>query len=294
MFETVNKSEKVSDGIISQIRDAILSGELKPGDKLASEKELMVEFGVSKATMREALRVLEVMGLIEIRKGLGGGSFVAEVSMGTTIHGILNFLHFQSVSMKEITLLRYLLEPTVAQIAALKRTDEDIRKLGDIIGEGEPAEAGPKEIARGISFHRYLARITENPMLILVIDFVDGYLDTLKIKLHMGGDFYEHVKSTHQIILECLIQKDPLATAIAMTHDILEVDRLMSRQADSPAFDPAEIQFDRQLGELQFRLNPNALVVSEDDPALEAPGAVIRRVGKSRLFVVGSEYLGRA
>ncbi|MBU0988954.1 MAG: GntR family transcriptional regulator, partial [Proteobacteria bacterium] len=62
MFKTVNKSDKISDNIIAQIRDSILSGQLKPGDRLASEKELIEQFGVSKATMREALRVLEVMG----------------------------------------------------------------------------------------------------------------------------------------------------------------------------------------------------------------------------------------
>jgi GntR family transcriptional repressor for pyruvate dehydrogenase complex len=73
MFKTASKSEKVSDKIIHQIRNAILSGQLMPGDKLASEKELMEQFEVSKATMREALRVLEVLGLIEIRKGTAGG-----------------------------------------------------------------------------------------------------------------------------------------------------------------------------------------------------------------------------
>ena len=85
MFKAANKSEKVSDSIIAQIRDAILSGQLKPGDRLASEKELIEQFNVSKATMREALRVLEVIGMIEMRKGIAGGAFVAEVGMRTTI-----------------------------------------------------------------------------------------------------------------------------------------------------------------------------------------------------------------
>ena len=81
MFKATDKTEKVSESIITQIRDAILSGKVKPGDRLASEKELLSQFSVSKATMREALRVLESMGLIEIRKGVVGGVFIAEVDM---------------------------------------------------------------------------------------------------------------------------------------------------------------------------------------------------------------------
>ena len=89
MFKPSIKTEKVSSHIIEQIRDAILSGRLKPGDRLASERELIMQFQVSKATMREALRVLEVMGLIEIRKGVSGGVFIAEVEMSTTINSII-------------------------------------------------------------------------------------------------------------------------------------------------------------------------------------------------------------
>ena len=95
----------------------------------------MSEFGVSKATLREALRVLEGMGLVEIRKGIDGGVFIAEVDMKTTIHGILNFLHFKSVSIKDITMIRYLLEPPVTQIAASRIQPDDIVKLESMITE---------------------------------------------------------------------------------------------------------------------------------------------------------------
>ncbi|MCK4783939.1 MAG: FadR family transcriptional regulator [Desulfobacteraceae bacterium] len=99
MFRAASKTEKISDHIIEQIRDAVLSGQFKPGDRLASENELINQFEVSKATIREALRVLEVMGLIEIKKGVGGGVFIAEVEMKTTINSIINFLYFKSVNM---------------------------------------------------------------------------------------------------------------------------------------------------------------------------------------------------
>jgi len=223
MFNNANKSEKVSDNIIAQIRDAILSGKLKPGDRLASEKELIEEFGVSKATMREALRVLEVIGLLEIRKGISGGAFVAEVGMRTTLHAIVNFLHFRTVTIREITMLRYLIEPSVAQVAAAKRTDKDIEKLEQVIGAG--ITPGDTEVSREISFHRYLARMTENTILTLIIDMVDNLLKSMKNKIGLPPDFYEHVRDAHYLVLECLIQQDGLAAKIAMANDVVGVGK---------------------------------------------------------------------
>jgi DNA-binding FadR family transcriptional regulator len=78
MFKSA-KSNKISGHIIEQIREAIFKGQLKPGDKLPPERELMKNFKVSKATLREALRSLEVLGFLEIRKGVSGGAFVTEV-----------------------------------------------------------------------------------------------------------------------------------------------------------------------------------------------------------------------
>ncbi len=244
IFKTATKSEKVSDKIIGQIRDAILSGQLKPGDRLASEKELMEQFEVSKATMREALRVLEVLGLIEIRKGTGGGTFVAEVDMKTTIHSLINFVHFQQVSVREITMLRYLIEPSVARIAASKATPEDVSNLKKIIGG--TIEPPRSELSKEIGFHRYLARMAGNTLLTLLIDFVDNLLEDIKKQLNLGRDFYAEVRQAHEKILECLIEKDSLAAGIAMTHDLLEVGKALCSVDESVPFDPKELVFTNQ------------------------------------------------
>ncbi|MFH0786908.1 MAG: GntR family transcriptional regulator [Pseudomonadota bacterium] len=239
MFQAAKKTFKISDQIIDQIRDAILSGKLKPRDRLASEKELADQFSVSKATMREAMRVLEVMGLIEMRKGVSGGIFIAEVDMRTTIHSIINFLHFQPISIKEITMLRYLIEPTVAQIAASKITAKDIQNLKKILDE--KTSGNDNEIFKEISFHRYLARMAENTLLILIVDFVDNLLSSLKSKMKLSSDFYREVRKAHQHILDCLIRKDAIGAGIAMTQDLLEVDRYLCRFMESAPFDPAEL-----------------------------------------------------
>lgn len=234
MFEAIKKREKVSEGIVNQFRDAILGGGLKPGDSLDSEKALMEKFEVSKASLREALRVLEVMGLIEIRKGVSGGVFVSEVSLRTTIMGILNFLHFQPVLIKEATMLRYIIEPPIAQIAALVREDSDITKLKEIININSPAAS--------IDFHRYLVRISKNPLLILVIDFIIGYMGSLKAKLGLGEDFYEATSRHHDEITDCLNERNPTGASAAMTKDILSVDEYLSEVTGITCFDPTKIK----------------------------------------------------
>lgn len=284
MFKSVAKSEKVSDNIIAQIRDSILSGRLKPGDRLASEKELITQFEVSKATMREALRVLEVMGLIEIRKGIGGGAFVAEVDMRTTINSIINFLHFKPVSIREITMLRYMIEPKVARIAATKVTGKDIHYLRDVLRER--SKEGESEVFKEISFHRYLARMAENTILVLTIDFIDNLLSDIKATLRLGPDFYEQVRRAHENILECLIQRDPDASEIAMSNDLLDVGRYLSRITGSPSFEPEDLGIVERNHGINGRLSPGARIVNEEDPLLKVEGVKAKRVGSSNLYMV--------
>ena len=182
LYQEVEKSSKVSDIIIKQIRNSILTGELKPGDKLASEKELVDQFKVSKSSMREALRALEVLGLIDTRKGIGGGTFVSKVDTNTTILSMINFLHFHPFTIKDITMVRYLIEPPVAHDAALRRTAKDIESLKTIIENYNPKMSEQKGV-KGFEFHSYLARIAGNPILSLLIDFVGNVLESLKMYL---------------------------------------------------------------------------------------------------------------
>ena len=243
-FTAPKRPEKISDQIIAQIRDIILVGELKPGDKLGSEKELIAQFGVSKGTLREALRVLEAMGLVEIRKGLSGGVFIAEVDMKTTIHSIINFLHFKAVSIKDITMLRYIVEPFIVKIAVQNATEEDLHKLKVMISNeaGEPRnqiERNRPDVKKGISFHRYLARLTHNPILILIMDFVDNLLSDMKSQLDLGPQFYDRVKESHARVLDCLIKKDIDGAKRELTADIVSVGHFMAKKAGTPHFDPA-------------------------------------------------------
>jgi GntR family transcriptional repressor for pyruvate dehydrogenase complex len=303
LFQAASRTHKISDQIIEQIRNAILSGKFKPGDKVASEKELMSEFGVSKATLREALRVLEGMGLVEIKKGISGGVFIAEVDMRTTIHGH-NFLHFKTVSVKDITMIRYLLEPPVAQIAALRIQPEDIVKLESMIVE-HPAV--PQTIvSREIGFHRYLVRMTENPILILVMDFIDNILNDIKFKLDPGVEFYHKVAKAHHAILECLKQKDGVGAREKIVNDLLEVGDHLAKLSGTQSFDPTmlldeNLPFRPRQTSLSLDQSLNEVVLSKDlqqifgeDLAdrLHKQGVVFRRIGTGELYLIALHQPG--
>jgi GntR family transcriptional regulator, transcriptional repressor for pyruvate dehydrogenase complex len=303
LFQAASRTHKISDQIIEQIRNAILSGRFKPGDKVASEKELMSEFGVSKATLREALRVLEGMGLVEIKKGITGGVFIAEVDMKTTIHGIINFLHFKTVSIKDITMIRYLLEPPVAQIAALRIQPEDIVKLESMIKE-DPAT--PHTIvSREIGFHRYLVRMTENPILILVMDFIDNILNDIKFQLDLGNEFYHKVAEAHQAILDCLKQKDGIGARREIVHDLLEVGNHMAKVSGTQPFDPTmlldenlplhphqtSLSLDRSLNEVILSKDLQRIFGEELADRLHKQGVVFRRIGTGELYFIALDDL---
>ena len=175
MFKSV-KSNKISDHIVEQIREAIFEGRLKPGDKLPSEKKLMEDFKVSKATLREAMRSLEVLGFLEIKKGVSGGAFVTEVDMKTARDSFTNFLHFKNLSLNDLTEVRLLLESHIAEKAALTITEDDLNRLKKLIEECDyilkhdiPIESRKNEI----EFHRIIGSISGNPILMFILDFVE-------------------------------------------------------------------------------------------------------------------------
>jgi GntR family transcriptional repressor for pyruvate dehydrogenase complex len=207
--------------------------------------------------------------------------------MRTTIHSLINFVHFQPLSIREITMLRYLIEPTVAQIAAAGITDQDIQNLRKIIGES--IESGGSELSKEIGFHRYLGRMAGNTLLTLIIDFIDNLLEDIKSRLDLGPEFYTEVRKAHQMILECLIQKDAVAAGVGMSNDLLHVGEQLCKLDGSVPYDPFVLQKNLSPHDFQMGLNMRARVVNDTDPCLQEEGALIKRIGCSNLclFVGG-------
>ena len=98
------------------------------------------------------------------------------------------------------------------------------------------------DASSGIGFHRYLARLSENPILILIMDFIDNILRDIKPQLNLGAEFFNKVKEGHRLILDCLIAKDGVGAKREITKDILDVGKYMAELAGTSVFDPAMLE----------------------------------------------------
>jgi GntR family transcriptional repressor for pyruvate dehydrogenase complex len=227
MFKSV-KSNKVSEHIVEQIRKAIFDGTLRPGDKLPPERELTKNFKVSKATLREAMRSLEVLGFLDIRKGVSGGGFVTEVDMKKARDSFINFLHFKNLSLNNLTEVRLILESHIAEKAAVAITEDDLKGLKKLIEECEyvlkhdiPIESRKNEI----EFHRIIGSVTGNPILMFILDFVEDLLIDTKEILQPGKEFSKKVLNAHKRIYKALLEKNSKKVKQEMIKHIREVER---------------------------------------------------------------------
>jgi GntR family transcriptional repressor for pyruvate dehydrogenase complex len=245
MFECA-KTSKVSENIVNQIRKAIFEGNLKPGDKLPSDKELMDNFGVSKGSLREALRSLEVLGLLKIRKGTLGGAFVTEVDTETAKEGFSNFFVFRDLSLKNLFDVRLILEAHIAECAASIISDDDLQRLKQILQETRDALRNDLPLdyrGKEVSFHLIIANATQNPLLIFLLDFVESLLLDAKGILNTGRDFSEKVLEAHERIYKALVARDASQAKNAIIQDIMEVQEALLR-----------IQTEKNIPELKLRM----------------------------------------
>lgn len=224
VFQQVQQN-KVALDIIRQVRRTILEGKLRPGDRLPPEKELVLKFGVSKHSLREALRALESMGFLSIRKGAGGGAVVLEVDMKTTRDSIFNFLYFQNVTVADLSQVRRIFEPHLAKMAAERMSEEELGRLRLIHERCHDALARGENIYKHeIEFHRVIAEAGGNPVLVLIQDFVNSLLGDLKRDLRPGLEFLEQVLDAHDRILAAVQAGDGDVASDEMLRHVCEVE----------------------------------------------------------------------
>ncbi|MFZ0613227.1 MAG: FadR/GntR family transcriptional regulator [Desulfobacterales bacterium] len=232
MFKTA-RVNRISHNIVDQIRENILAGKLKPGDRLPSEKELSIEFGVSKASLREALRALESLGMLEVKQGMSGGAFVKEVDLETARNNMFNYIFFQNPSIGEFTQLRTLIEPQVAEIAASKITDTDLDYLEENLNRTrETMDSGPFYYDLDTKFHHRIAQISGNRLICFVIDSLKNAIVQIKLQLELDRDFSIQVYKAHMRIFDALRKREPQNARTEMHRHIVEVDERMTSFCD--------------------------------------------------------------
>jgi GntR family transcriptional repressor for pyruvate dehydrogenase complex len=209
LFEPVSTA-RISVAIAAQIRAAILTGKLAPGDRLPTERELTQRFEVSRVTVRDALRSLETAGLVEIRVGAAGGAFVTAPSSGVVGQGISDMLMLSKVDPDEITEARLIMELGTVELAVERATDEDITELREIAERGARAvAAGDYDPAVAREFHARLAAAAHNRAIDLIAATFSGPLSMHSVREREPAEWsHERSADEHLQLVDAVESRD--------------------------------------------------------------------------------------
>src|SRR5690606_12187781 len=157
----------------------LAKGQLKPGDKLPSERDLAARLHVSRNTLREALRTLERAGILELRKGATGGAYILHGSSGAIVNGLSDLYHLGAITPHQLTESRIWISEIVVRVACERATEEDLQALEANIAAAQRADAEDHFDDRqrlNREFHLILASITRNPIIQSTMEGIMGVL----------------------------------------------------------------------------------------------------------------------
>jgi DNA-binding FadR family transcriptional regulator len=216
------KKESISDVVTENIKESILSGNFKPGDKFFSEHELMDQFQVSRIVVRESLRKLEATGLLIIKHG--SGMFVAESNAGAISDALTSALKMQKVNIDEITEARLSFEPAIARLAVERMTPEYLDALKANMEEARKLLAN-NSLAKNknIDFHRIIAEATQNRVVRLSMTALLHAVRNLDPPTRGQKVRDKAALSFHRKILKAIEEKDSDKTEKLMYEHIIKV-----------------------------------------------------------------------
>jgi GntR family transcriptional regulator, transcriptional repressor for pyruvate dehydrogenase complex len=226
-FESVRRA-KVYEEVARQIERLILK-KLQPGDKLPSERELADTLGVSRSSIRDAIRSLELMGMVEARQG--AGTVVLEISAGSLVNPIANTLKRKEEMIGELLDFRKMLEPPLAARAATHASEEEISEMQEILARQErKLRAGESTIPEDSEFHYSIALASRNSVVLKVIDtLMDLLRDTRERSLQIEGRPQKSLAG-HRRILEAIKRRNGEAAKAAMRRHIEDVEEIVLRE----------------------------------------------------------------
>ena len=223
-FEVVRRN-KVYEEVARQIERLILK-KLKPGDKLPSERELAETLRVSRSSIRDAIRGLELTGLVEPRQGTG--TIVREISASSVVNPFASALKRRKELVSELLDFRKMLEPPLAARAATHASPEEISEMEDILRRQEEKQRqGEAAVAEDAEFHYSVALASDNSVVIKVLDILMDLLrDTRQRSLQVEGRPQKSL-SGHRRILAAIKAHDAESAKNAMRRHIEDVEEIV-------------------------------------------------------------------
>jgi GntR family transcriptional repressor for pyruvate dehydrogenase complex len=230
MFTAVSPN-RMSEAIVDQIKTLIRTNRLRPGDRLPSERELCERMGVSRVTVREALRILEAGGLVEIRVGARGGAFVTTPSSERLGAGLADLINLAPVTAVEVTEARLVFELGIIPRVVDRATGEDVEDLRRLISDHLAAlQQGEYTMARSAEFHVRLAACTHNAAIeMLVHSFHGPLLMSLREASTASPLMGQRGVYEHRDLVEAIAARDAVAATGIMHRHLRRTARRLAR-----------------------------------------------------------------
>lgn len=210
-MEFVNiKGKRIFEKIVDQIESAIISGTLKTGESLPPENELAHAFGVSRAALREALRILEISGFVVVKKGNRGGTFVQDVASNRKmVEYFSGHVRVGNIDLQQLTEARYWIESIIMDMVARKVTKRDLDVLEKSIEQSEQLYRSGQEkekIYENFNFHSLLANITGNRIIADMHSAIVNLMSYMMVKIKPSPTMTEKTFKTHRELVALLAQ----------------------------------------------------------------------------------------
>jgi len=234
------RPRRALDEITEQIREKWRNGTLRPGDRLPAERDMAEQFGVGRNTVREALRMLEITGLIEMRRGATGGAFIAGANPAKVASSMAEMLELSGFTLTDLTEARREIEAAVIRLACERADDQLLARLQENVDEATRlAESGEWKLraAVNIEFHTILATATSNAVMIAIMHALMGVM--LSTVLDGFGPMDANtVLESRRRFLDALRRRDAQAATAEMDRHLTRIwesaegQRKQSRSVD--------------------------------------------------------------
>lgn len=226
----LGRGEKVASIVARQIVRAMVDEDLAVGASMEPEAAMLDRFGVSRASLREALRILETHGLISIKPGPGGGPSVADVDSRDFARMATLFFQVLRVRFREVVEARLIIEPVMAGLAAARHDPELEGELMEAVRRGNEAEGEAEWIAESDAFHSLVLGMSGNPLLNLIAKALkDIYTDRVA-GLTFPASERRHVRDVHGEIAAAIVKGDAAVAERLMREHMVEYASSVERR----------------------------------------------------------------
>jgi len=199
------KVKRTFELIVDVLKEKILSGDLSPGDRLPPERTLAESLGVGRPSVREAYRTLELLGVVQVRKGNEGGAFIIEPSESLTSQTISDLMRWHHVDLPTLAEARRFIERGTAELAAQRASKEDLAAMGDLLDRAvDQAALGESVAELGLEFHLMLAKAAGNPLLYVALTSITDLMRQVLRKIAPTPEATRNELEEHRRLLKAV------------------------------------------------------------------------------------------